>query len=131
MLDGAWRGRKGREDGRGSPKRPAGWVRGGAWWAGPFRSGGLGALGLYEALEFHTFPLQPLHRYCTALLILPFSNKLTEVPVRYCLSCSSCDFSVPACSSTPRIKGLNVKASARNLEFRNIRTTSFVAWLGA
>ena len=32
-----------REDGRGSPKRPAGWVRGGAWWAfprwGPWRLG--------------------------------------------------------------------------------------------
>jgi hypothetical protein len=74
----------------------------GAGRGGRFRGGGLGALGLFEALEFHFIPL-PLPAsssiMLTALLILPFSLSL---PARYCLSCGSCDFSVPAYPSYQR-----------------------------
>jgi hypothetical protein len=79
MLDGAWRGGKGTEDGRGSPKRPAGWARGEAWWAGPFRSGGLGALGLYEALEFHSPSSLFFDMHCT----LNSAIFLSSLPTRY------------------------------------------------
>jgi hypothetical protein len=137
MLDGAWRREEGRWK-RLAEDQQAGCGAGRGAQVGlsfpMWGPGGLGTLAPWDFMRHLNFiPLpflfhfQPLLRYSNALLILPFFRPCRRViaPVVALVAFLFLH--------TPRIRGLNVKANlgARNLEFRNIRTTSFAVWLGA